>query len=47
MIIIIMFSKTLYMEHSYTVNTATGSNSGLSVLLKDTSTGAGIDPATP
>jgi len=33
--------------HSYTVDAATGSNSGLSVLLKDTSTRAGIEPPTP
>jgi len=33
--------------HSYIVNAATGSNSGLSVLLKDTSTRAGIEPPTP
>jgi len=32
---------------SYTVGTTTGSNSGLSVLLKDTSTRAGIEPPTP
>jgi len=31
----------------YTVDTAAGSNSGLSVLLKDTSTRAGIEPPTP
>jgi len=35
------------MWHSYTVDTDTGSNSGLSVLLKDTSTRAGIEPPTP
>jgi len=34
-------------SHSYTVETATESNSGLSVLLKDTSTRAGIEPPTP
>jgi len=33
--------------HSYTVDAATGSNSGLSVLLKDTSTRVGIEPQTP
>jgi len=32
---------------SYTVDKATGSNSGLSVLLKDTSTRAGIESPTP
>jgi len=35
------------MLHSYTVDKATGSNSVLSVLLKDTSTRAGIEPPTP
>jgi len=37
----------MLMLHPYTVDTATGSNSGLSVLLKDTSTRAGIEPPTP
>jgi len=32
------------MLHSYTVDTATGSNSGLHILLKDKSTRAGIEP---
>jgi len=35
------------MLHSYTVDTARRSNSGISVLLKDTSTKAGIEPPTP
>jgi len=34
-------------SHSYTGDSATGSNSGLSVSLKDTSTRAGIEPPTP
>jgi len=34
-------------KSSYTVDAATGSNLGLSVLLKDTSTRAGIEPPTP
>jgi len=32
---------------SYSVDAATGSTSALSVLLKDTSTRAGIEPPTP
>jgi len=32
--------------HSPTVDTATGRKPGLSVLLKDTSTRAGIEPST-
>jgi len=35
------------MLHSYTVEAATGSRSGLNALLKDTSTRAGIEPPTP
>jgi len=35
------------MLDSYTVDTATGSNSGLSVLLKGTLTRAGIEPPIP
>jgi len=35
------------MLRSHTVDTATESNSGLSVLLKDTSTQAGIEPHPP
>jgi len=35
------------MRHSYSVDTATGSNSGSSVLLKDAWTMAGIEPPTP
>jgi len=35
------------MLHSDAVDTATGSNSGLSVLLEDTSIRAGIEPPTP
>jgi len=38
------FTKLL---QSYTVDTATGSNLGLGVLLKDTSTRVGIEPPTP
>jgi len=34
-------------EHSYSVDSATGSHSGLSVLLKGTTTRAGIEPPTP
>jgi len=35
------------MLHSYTVDAATGNNSGLSALLRDTSTSLGIEPPTP
>jgi len=35
------------MLYSYTVDAATGRNSGLSVLLNETSTRAGIEPPTP
>jgi len=39
-------SKATY-NHVTCIDTATGSNSGLSVLLKDTSTRSGIEPPTP
>jgi len=35
------------MFYSYTVDAAIGSNSGLSLLLKDASTGVGVEPPTP
>jgi len=39
--------RLIIMLHSSSVDTATGSYSGFSVLLKDTSTRAGIEPPTP
>jgi len=45
-IYVALFKVLTVTLHLYTVDTATGSNSGFSVLLKGTSTRAGIEPPT-